>query len=277
VIASVVVRVVKLAPVVLALLTACSASAGTTDAAADGADVATMESGDRLDVPAAMDTVDAGTPDVPAVTDALDVSTSCVGTIVPGGACATTAMCSLPAACRQCSAQLYIVDAPGCACTGGRWQCDHVDCFGPGPGVFTDPGCTVPSVRDAGAVDAPDAADASPVDACGGFSPPDAMIPETGACPLGTTLCLAECVDLRSDPRNCGACGRTCLPAQVCSLGSCACECPKPLTVCNTGCDRCHCVDVLYDTLNCGGCGIACPAGEVCSNAMCVAPDAGRD
>lgn len=35
------------------------------------------------------------------------------------------------------------------------------------------------------------------------------------------TLCGAECVDLTSDPKNCGACGKACDPAQLCMGGVC--------------------------------------------------------
>jgi hypothetical protein len=38
---------------------------------------------------------------------------------------------------------------------------------------------------------------------------------------VGLTLCSSACVSLSNDPRNCGACGHSCVTGQVCSSGSC--------------------------------------------------------
>lgn len=70
----------------------------------------------------------------------------------------------------------------------------------------------------------------------------------------GTTAC---CVDLESDPANCGACGNACLAGQICNNGTCGC--PAGLVLCGT-----QCLNALSDNQNCGGCGHACPPGTVC-------------
>jgi hypothetical protein len=115
-----------------------------------------------------------------------------------------------------------------------------------------------------------------------------------------------SCVDLLTDPLNCGVCGDRC--PHVCSLGFCVTppECPPSRTVCEGACvdlesDPLHCgacgrhcalatpyctrgacggacpgdldvcdgtcVDLLTDVFNCGGCGIECI--ESCAQGMC--------
>jgi hypothetical protein len=83
-------------------------------------------------------------------------------------------------------------------------------------------------------------------------------------CPEGQALCGDLCVDLSSDPRNCGRCGIACRPDQVCSGGSCACS------VLMIECGG-QCVDTNSNPDHCGGCNIACPEGMVCSGGVCAA------
>ncbi len=93
------------------------------------------------------------------------------------------------------------------------------------------------------------------------------MPPVTCACERGTVLCSAGplgCVDLRRDPGNCGACGRTCGPEQLCAEGRCGC--PTGRLPCGAAC-----VDVLHDAMHCGACGRACGAGRACRWGRCVA------
>jgi hypothetical protein len=47
-------------------------------------------------------------------------------------------------------------------------------------------------------------------------------------CPAGTAACGDECVDLRSDPTSCGACGAACVPGDACSAGACRRPCETP-------------------------------------------------
>jgi peroxiredoxin len=101
-------------------------------------------------------------------------------------------------------------------------------------------------------------------------------------CPPGRVNCGRTCADLRSDPRNCGACGRACPPGQGCRNGTC-----RPARACPPGQVLCagKCVNVTTDPLNCGACGKTCsssvcmagvcsarvcPAGQVLCNGKCV-------
>jgi hypothetical protein len=69
-------------------------------------------------------------------------------------------------------------------------------------------------------------------------------------------LCANGCeTDERSDPLNCGACGRACEANQACVDG--ACLCPPGTTRCGK-----RCVDVNVDPNNCGACGNGCPGAE---------------
>ena len=121
-------------------------------------------------------------------------------------------------------------------------------CPGTDQPVTTDSGVDASgdgSVRDGGL------RDVGPVD----VGPVDA-----GPCSASTTRCGASCVDLRSDPRNCGTCGVTCTAGLVCSAGTCAPSCPTGQMACSG-----RCVTLSSDNGNCGACGTTCAAGQLCS------------
>ena len=103
--------------------------------------------------------------------------------------------------------------------------------------------------------------------ACG-RAPPG---PVVTTCPAGTVRAADACVDLATDPANCGAVGNRCATDQVCSAGACAqtdARCPMGLTACGSG-TAAVCVDLASDSLNCGACGTACVAGRRCSDGAC--------
>lgn len=72
------------------------------------------------------------------------------------------------------------------------------------------------------------------------------------------------CADLRGGPRNCGLCGRSCFPREVCVEGSCQLRRPVELVE-RSG----PCGDVRTDRAHCGQCGSACADGFVCSMGSC--------
>jgi hypothetical protein len=91
---------------------------------------------------------------------------------------------------------------------------------------------------------------------CGCTEPPP-------PCPGALTACNGLCIDVASNPDNCGACGVACVcPAgtkPLCQGGACACTdpaapCPGDLKVCDG-----LCVDLSTNVLHCGACNIACP------------------
>ncbi|KAH1540878.1 hypothetical protein KXX57_006713 [Aspergillus fumigatus] len=75
----------------------------------------------------------------------------------------------------------------------------------------------------------------------------------TGFCPPLLTCCDNLCVDLQTNPDNCGACNNACPPENgICSDGACESLCMLP----EIGCGF-DCVDASSDPENCGGCDIA--------------------
>jgi hypothetical protein len=107
-------------------------------------------------------------------------------------------------------------------------------------------------------------------------------------CGQNYAACGNYCVDLTSDPINCGTCGTACSAGQVCRVGVCGAICPNSevcakgvcVSVCPTGSVQCgavganataSCTDVGSDPGNCGACGNVCPQGEGCFAGSCVA------
>lgn len=89
------------------------------------------------------------------------------------------------------------------------------------------------------------------------------------ACAVGAET---VCVDVRSDSRHCGACGRACCAGEWCAGGTCALGCPPGMTVCRaagTGCGLC--ADLRTDPDRCGACDRPCATGQVCADGSCVA------
>lgn len=89
---------------------------------------------------------------------------------------------------------------------------------------------------------------------------------EGGACRAEETICTGACVDLLTDPKNCGACGTVCAPDLVCNRGVCGVTCSAGLENCGGAC-----VDVETDESHCGGCSDECSSGETCVSGNCTA------
>lgn len=93
-------------------------------------------------------------------------------------------------------------------------------------------------------------------------------------------MTYSSCVDLQTDAKNCGMCGKTCTGGLPCLGGVCG-QAPQqcggvicqPLTP--NCCNNTTCVNLLSDSLNCGKCGGACPnETPLCSNGQCCASGA---
>jgi hypothetical protein len=109
--------------------------------------------------------------------------------------------------------------------------------------------------------------------ACGGNviveDPPETTTgTATGpTCGSSLTLCDGHCVDLSSDPLNCGACNESCFGAE-CQAGTCqtgtTIACPSGATQCGDGCYY-----LASDHENCGTCGYSCFDDEECIGGTC--------
>ena len=85
------------------------------------------------------------------------------------------------------------------------------------------------------------------------------------------TPCSGACVDVRSDPANCGSCGTVCEAGTVCAAGACtAGGCPAPTVECSAGC-----VDTATSRQHCGSCGTVCPAATECIGGTCTTSTCG--
>jgi hypothetical protein len=91
-------------------------------------------------------------------------------------------------------------------------------------------------------------------------------LPDPIGCAPGLVSCGGgPCVDLTSDPANCGVCGLACASGYLCAgAGMCLPQCLPMQTACGGGC-----VYASLDPRNCGACGNACATGQICSYGTC--------
>lgn len=105
------------------------------------------------------------------------------------------------------------------------------------------------------------------------FFPTDSSpAPPVSECDPGETLCSSVCVNLETDPANCGECGRAIVnETKFCSNGMSA--------NCSAGMRRCSqsiicSTNVTNDDRNCSSCGNDCQGGT-CIDSTCVPNDGG--
>jgi len=114
-------------------------------------------------------------------------------------------------------------------------------------------------------------------------SPGPTVRPVNGQCSEGMTLCSGACVNIRTDPDNCGGCGfsapygETCINGQFSSslvpknktttttAAGTQVSCPSGQTSCSGTCRN-----ILTDTAHCGSCGTSCLSGQTCQDGRCV-------
>jgi hypothetical protein len=77
-------------------------------------------------------------------------------------------------------------------------------------------------------------------------------------------LCAGQCVDVQSDPNNCGTCVNACPKSQPYCVGGACRVCPDSQQLCGGAC-----VDPTSDRANCGACGATCTATQACVNSQC--------
>lgn len=139
-------------------------------------------------------------------------------------------------------------------------------------------GGAVAATADASTADA--GADASPTDSDAGASTSatdggtgaDVALEAAGPCKAPRQQCNDVCVDVSSDPSNCGACGAKCSAGWMCTNGMCGSDCGGPGGMLCPGVDGGgpYCTHPATDNQNCGQCGRTCSAGSVCSQGQCA-------
>jgi hypothetical protein len=176
---------------------------------------------------------------------------------------------------------------------------DEVNVYGTDPDVYDTDG---DGIGDGGEVDAG-------TDPRTPGCPPDAPCPNTGSSPADRALvdaytceaqgladCGGVCVDLMSDPVNCGYCGGVCASRYTCHGGLCLLaagvfDCPPggciaidvaaedpiggadlTLTCAAQGLTDCGgvCADLTSDVSHCGACFTVCPAATSCRRGVCA-------
>jgi len=85
------------------------------------------------------------------------------------------------------------------------------------------------------------------------------------SCQAGLTNCSGKCVDITTDPNNCGRCGTAVASGYQCQSGVSVVSCQAGLTNCSG-----KCVDITTDPNNCGRCGTAIASGYQCQSGVSV-------
>jgi len=86
-----------------------------------------------------------------------------------------------------------------------------------------------------------------------------------GGCAAPKLICAGACVDVTSNPANCGGCGVTCPAGLSCTNGMCSTVCPAGQVRCGSTCST-----LQSDPVNCGACGHTCLPSQACQAAICV-------
>jgi len=103
-------------------------------------------------------------------------------------------------------------------------------------------------------------------------------IPAGKLCPAGKECCQNLCLDLKTDPLNCGACGTKCSTTNGtprCSAGACAWTCASGFGHCNTGNTGCE-TNLRTTLTRCGSCTRNCTTailnanGVACTSGACT-------
>lgn len=210
------------------------------------------------------------------------------GGVCPGANCTGGGDCQVgPDGWAQCSMPGFCApwNCAGCCDQSGNCKpgnlpmaCGHdgvqcVDCVGLGlscdAASQTCGGCT------------PDCAGkwCGAPDGCGGVCTgpgltcsADMVCSATGTCECpnpGEILCSTPtlaCVDVSSNPNQCGGCSSVCPPGAPCVDGHC--DCPVGSHLCTTPGGTKICTNLATDDDHCGGCNMACP-GTPCIDGAC--------
>jgi hypothetical protein len=83
-------------------------------------------------------------------------------------------------------------------------------------------------------------------------------------CAYGLDMCQGICVNLQTDPANCGICQQSCTTAQTCVDGKCQNTCVTT-QLCGL-----LCTSFEWDPRHCGACNNRCNPGQACIQGGCI-------
>jgi hypothetical protein len=83
-------------------------------------------------------------------------------------------------------------------------------------------------------------------------------------CTAGQRCCAGACVDLQTDPKNCGRCGNDCSTCHSCGGECCAGVCGLCFAAGQVCCDGSYCAPLSPTMDTCEICGHPCAPDEVC-------------
>ncbi len=154
-----------------------------------------------------------------------------------------------------CGDNAYCADG-SCSCRNGYFDCDSDMANGCESQVACDFPCepTQQLCADSGTC-----CDAG-TECCG-----------ASCCEAGSACCGGDtCLDVSTDPHNCGKCDKKCNANQICESGECkdaeiSCDTEEGMIACWG-----ECVQSYTDKDNCGECGHACDEGLVCAQGECT-------
>jgi hypothetical protein len=99
-----------------------------------------------------------------------------------------------------------------------------------------------------------------------------ANVTQALSCSGGEITCGGSCVNVFTDEKNCGVCGRACGSQDACVNARCGPACTESgTTLCGD-----TCIDLDTDKENCGSCGKSCPSGlpnamgSRCTSGECI-------
>ncbi len=99
------------------------------------------------------------------------------------------------------------------------------------------------------------------------IAPTTPQVTKAVICPMDKIPCNNQCVDIRTDSKNCGYCGTACPSGKYCLNGICVLTCSAGQTSCPGGC-----FNLQTDADHCGTCNNNCPAGLLCKEGECRSP-----
>jgi hypothetical protein len=174
---------------------------------------------------------------------------------LPGGACAQPGIsCGVATRdkCREYPGGVGPEQLWQCACDHGAWACKHIGGARTACPPSTDASFGFPvdasaiPTDGAGVVTVP--TDGGAPDVFAGPCRRNAFPTDAGTCQCQEatpTVCPAACVDLETDPGNCGACGNSCAPTATCQAGKCGVE-PESVVV-FVDPEACKSLDIAFD------------------------------